>query len=47
MDFSSRHFTRLWTSTLPKVAAFVSSMVHALSDRDDVLQDTAVAAISA
>lgn len=31
---------------MPKVAAFVGSMVHEVSDRDDVLQDCAVAAIS-
>lgn len=47
MDSSSAQFTRLWTGTLPKVAAFVGSMVHDVSDRDDVLQDTAVAAMSA
>lgn len=47
MDSSSAQFTRLWTATLPKVAAFVGSMVHEVSDRDDVLQDTAVAAMSA
>lgn len=39
-------FTRQWTATLPKVAAFVGSMVHAVSDREDVLQDCAVAAMT-
>lgn len=47
MDSSRAQFTRLWTSSLPKAAAFVGSMVHDVSDRDDVLQDTAVAAMSA
>jgi RNA polymerase sigma-70 factor (ECF subfamily) len=47
MDTSSAQFTRLWTGTLPKAAAFIGSMVHDVSDRDDVLQDTAVAAMSA
>lgn len=47
MDLSSAQFTRLWTTALPKVAAFVGSMIHEVSDRDDVLQDCAVAAISA
>lgn len=47
MDSSRAQFTRLWTSSLPKVAAFVGSMVHDVSDRDDGLQETAVAAISA
>ncbi|MGC6426138.1 MAG: sigma-70 family RNA polymerase sigma factor [Akkermansiaceae bacterium] len=47
MDLSSAQFTRLWTAALPKVSAFVGSLVHEVSDRDDVLQDCAVAAISA
>lgn len=45
MDTSTADFTRQWTATLPKVAAFVGSMVYDVSDRDDVLQDTAVAAM--
>ncbi|MEJ6729765.1 MAG: sigma-70 family RNA polymerase sigma factor, partial [Akkermansiaceae bacterium] len=46
MDSSTAQFTRLWTANLPKVAAFVGSMVHQVSDRDDVLQDCAVAAMT-
>ncbi|MGC6464903.1 MAG: sigma-70 family RNA polymerase sigma factor [Akkermansiaceae bacterium] len=46
MDPSTAEFTRQWTATLPKVAAFVGSMVFEPSDRDDVLQDCAVAAMT-
>jgi RNA polymerase sigma-70 factor (ECF subfamily) len=46
MDQSTAEFTRQWTSALPKVAAFVGSMVFEASDRDDVLQDCAVAAMT-
>lgn len=46
MDASTAEFTRLWTACLPKIAAFVGSMVHEVSDRDDVLQDCAVAAMT-
>ncbi len=46
MDTSTADFTRQWTTTLPKVAAFVGSMVYDVTDRDDVLQDCAVAAMA-
>ena len=46
MDQSTTDFTRQWTTALPKVAAFVGSMVFEVSDRDDVLQDCAVAAMT-
>ena len=46
MDQSTADFTRQWTATLPKVAAFVGSMVFEVSDRDDVLQDCALAAMT-
>ena len=46
MDHSTAEFTRQWTSALPKVSAFVGSMVFDVSDRDDVLQDCAVAAMT-
>ena len=46
MDSSTADFTRQWTAALPKVAAFVGSMVFEVSDRDDVLQDCAVAAMT-
>ncbi len=35
--------TRLWTLAQPTVSAFVASMVRDFQDRDDVLQDIAVA----
>jgi len=46
MDQSTAEFTRQWTAALPKVAAFVGSMVFDVTDRDDVLQDCAVAAMT-
>ena len=46
MEPSTAEFTRQWTTALPKVAAFVGSMVFEVSDRDDVLQDCAVAAMT-
>jgi len=46
MDSAHAEFTRHWTATLPKIAAFVGSMVHDRCDRDDVLQDCAVAAMT-
>lgn len=45
MDDSTRQATRLWTLAQPRVSAFVSSIVHNFRDRDDVLQDIAVAAV--
>jgi len=46
MDAATAEFTRLWTANLPKIAAFVGSMVHEVSDREDVLQDCALAAMT-
>lgn len=46
MDETQREFTRLWTAHLSKVSAFVASMVHDFTDREDVLQDCAVAAMT-
>ncbi len=46
MDSSTAEFTRQWTAALPKVAAFIGSMVFDITDRDDVLQDCAVAAMT-
>ena len=45
MDEKARQATRLWTLALPKVSAFVASSVRDFKDRDDVLQDIAVAVI--
>lgn len=43
MDDRTRHAARLWTLALPGVSAFVASLVQEFSERDDVLQETAVA----
>lgn len=40
-----RGVTRLWTLAVPAVSAFVASLVRDFQDRDDVLQDTAVAVV--
>ena len=45
MDERIRRATRLWTLAQPTVAAFVASVVRDFRDRDDVLQDVAVAVI--
>ena len=45
MDESTRQAARLWTLAQPAVSAFVTSIVRDLGDRDDVLQETAVAVI--
>lgn len=37
--------TRLWTTALPTVSAFVTSLVRDFTARDDVLQETAVAVL--
>lgn len=37
--------TRHWTLAVPAVSAFVTSLVRSFQDRDDVLQETAVAVI--
>jgi len=45
MDESFRQATRLWTLAQPKVSAFVTSVVRDFKDRDDVLQEIAVAVV--
>lgn len=45
MDEARRQATRLWTVAQPVVSAFVTSVIRDFKDRDDVLQDIAVAAI--
>jgi RNA polymerase sigma-70 factor (ECF subfamily) len=45
MDETTRQAMRLWTSAQPTVSAFVTSLVRDFRDRDDVLQETAVAVI--
>lgn len=46
MDPRIREVTRLWTLAVPTVSAFVASLVRDFQDRDDVLQDTAVAVVA-
>lgn len=45
MDEKRRQATRLWTVAQPTVSAFVTAVIRDFKDRDDVLQDIAVAAI--
>ncbi len=45
MDEATRQAMRLWTLAQPTVSAFVASVVRDFGDRDDVLQETAVAVI--
>ncbi len=45
MDEKTRQATRQWTLAQPAVSAFVCSVVRDFRDRDDVLQDVAVAVI--
>jgi RNA polymerase sigma-70 factor (ECF subfamily) len=45
MDEKARQATRLWTLAQPSVSAFITSLVRNFRDRDDVLQETAVAVI--
>ncbi len=45
MDDSIRQATRLWTMAQPAVSAFITSVVRDFRDRDDVLQETAVAIV--
>jgi RNA polymerase sigma-70 factor (ECF subfamily) len=39
--------TRLWTLAVPAVSTFVAALVRDFQDRDDVLQETAVAVLEA
>ena len=43
MDERIRQATRCWTLAQPVVSAFVASVVCDFRDRDDVLQETALA----
>lgn len=43
MDDVTRRATKLWTLALPTVSAFIAAVVRDFRDRDDVLQETAVA----
>ena len=45
MNEQAREATRQWTLAVPTVSAFVSSLVRDSQDRDDILQETAVAVI--
>ncbi|WP_146435263.1 sigma-70 family RNA polymerase sigma factor [Blastopirellula retiformator] len=45
MDENTLQATRLWTSAQPMVAAFVTSVVRDQVDRDDVMQETALAVL--
>ncbi len=45
MGETTRQATRQWTLAQPAVSAFVTSVVRDFRDRDDVLQDVAVAVI--
>lgn len=45
MDQSARQATRQWTLAQPAVSAFITSVVRDFRDRDDVLQDVAVAVV--
>lgn len=44
-DPRSREIARLWTAAQPTVSAFVSGIVADFRDRDDILQDVAVAVL--
>lgn len=43
MDDQRLEATRLWTLAQPTVSAFIGSLVREIRDRDDVLQEVAVA----
>lgn len=43
IDDSTRQVTRLWTLAHPRISAFVTSVVRDFRDRDDLMQDIAVA----
>jgi RNA polymerase sigma-70 factor (ECF subfamily) len=43
MDNQTFEATRLWTLAQPTVSAFVTSLVREMRDRDDILQEVAVA----
>lgn len=43
MEESTRQVTRLWALAQPRISAFVVSVVRDFRDRDDLIQDIAVA----
>jgi len=43
MNATIREAARLWTLAVPAVSAFVAALLRDFQDRDDVLQETAVA----
>lgn len=45
MERQLREATRQWTLAVPKVSAFITSIVRDFQDRDDILQETAVAVL--
>lgn len=45
MDEPARHALAQWTLALPAVSAYVHALVGHAADRDDILQDTALAVI--
>jgi RNA polymerase sigma-70 factor (ECF subfamily) len=45
MDTNTLQAAKLWTLAQPVVSAFIASVVHDFKDRDDVLQEIAVAVI--
>lgn len=45
MDPSIEKATRYWTAAQPAVSAFLTSVIRDFRDRDDLLQDTAVAVL--
>jgi len=45
MDEKLRQATKLWTLAQPRVSAFLAMLVRDFRDRDDVLQETAVAVL--
>lgn len=45
MDAGAREAARLWTLAVPTVSAFITSLVRDFQDRDEVLQETAVAVL--
>ena len=45
MDDSTRRAMRLWSLAQPAVSAFITTVVRDFADRDDVLQEVAVAVL--
>ncbi|MFO0910942.1 MAG: sigma-70 family RNA polymerase sigma factor [Isosphaeraceae bacterium] len=45
MDEHTRQAARLWTTATPAVSAFIAALVRDFQDRDDVLQNVAVAVL--